>query len=303
VTAYGTAGNGPAYFIVKDRNGRTYQYGNGGNSQVLANGTSTALSWLLNQVTDPAGNSMTIAYTPAIGTAVPSTISWTPTSHGGSSYQYTMTFNYLAANVAASSYYGYVAGTSVQNTNLLAAINIASAGTTIRKYALRYQLADTSGHNKLYQVQECADSGATNCLLPTTMTYQAGSKGLGAPSTLTSSAVATSKIYGAYDFNGDGRNDLTWYGTSGTWWVAFGTPTGYSAPINTGLAGYYPHIVIDKVDGTGLDEFFVSLNSVWYYYKWNGSSFSAISTGIATNGNMDGTYTLADVNVPRRAHC
>ena len=42
VTAFGAAGNGPAYFIVKDRNGRSYQYGNGGNSQVLANGATSA---------------------------------------------------------------------------------------------------------------------------------------------------------------------------------------------------------------------------------------------------------------------
>ncbi len=42
VTAYGSAGNGPAYFVVKTPDGHTLQYGNGGSSQILANGTSTA---------------------------------------------------------------------------------------------------------------------------------------------------------------------------------------------------------------------------------------------------------------------
>ena len=32
VTAYGAAGNGPAYFVVQDRIGRTYTYGSGGSS-------------------------------------------------------------------------------------------------------------------------------------------------------------------------------------------------------------------------------------------------------------------------------
>ncbi|MGB6449730.1 MAG: SpvB/TcaC N-terminal domain-containing protein, partial [Steroidobacteraceae bacterium] len=84
VTAYGSAGNGPAYFIVQTANGLTYQYGEnssgsgGNNSQVLASGTSTAWVWMLNEVSDRAGNTMTITYSTATGTAVPSTISWTP---------------------------------------------------------------------------------------------------------------------------------------------------------------------------------------------------------------------------------
>jgi hypothetical protein len=62
VAAYGTAGNGPAYWIAKDRNGQSYTYGNGGNSQVLATGSTTAAAWMLNEVSDPPGNTMTISY-------------------------------------------------------------------------------------------------------------------------------------------------------------------------------------------------------------------------------------------------
>ena len=42
VTAYGTAGNGPAYFIVQGPHGTQYEYGNGGAAKVLASGTSTS---------------------------------------------------------------------------------------------------------------------------------------------------------------------------------------------------------------------------------------------------------------------
>jgi len=62
VTALGTAGNGPASFKVQTRNGWTYEYGNGGNSQVLATGTSTASFWALDKITDRAGNTLTVTY-------------------------------------------------------------------------------------------------------------------------------------------------------------------------------------------------------------------------------------------------
>ncbi len=58
VTAYGSAGNGPSYFIVQAPNGTRYEYGNGNGSAVLANGTTTVLTWYLDKVTDTAGNTM-----------------------------------------------------------------------------------------------------------------------------------------------------------------------------------------------------------------------------------------------------
>src|ERR1700683_242183 len=86
ITAVGTTGNGPQYFTVQSGNGLTYYYGNnayGQNSQVIAAGSSTALTWLLSKVVDGSGNNYVINYTTLnntlIGTAVPSTISWTPT--------------------------------------------------------------------------------------------------------------------------------------------------------------------------------------------------------------------------------
>lgn len=174
VTAYGTAGNGPAYFIVQGPDGRTFQYGNGGNSQVLASGTSTALTWMLNQVSDPPGNTMTISYSTATGTVVPSVISWTPTSHGAGTYAYTMTFGY-GTNVLPTA--GYVAGTPVQNPNLLGSITINYSGAQVKEYVLTYTASGTTGRDTLTQVQECAAS-TSNCLYPTTISYQSGAAGV-----------------------------------------------------------------------------------------------------------------------------
>jgi hypothetical protein len=109
VEAYGTAGNGPAYWLATDRNGWKYTYGGGGttsNAEVLASGSTTADSWQLSEVEDPSGNSMTITYltTNVTGVVVPNVISWVPASSGSSSYNYTMTFRYGTTG----SVHGYV---------------------------------------------------------------------------------------------------------------------------------------------------------------------------------------------------
>jgi RHS repeat-associated protein len=291
VTASGTAGNGPAYFTVQGRDGLTHTYGNGGNSQVLATGTTTALAWMLNAVSDRAGNTMTIAYNTATGSAVPATISWTPSSHGSSTYNYTMTFTY-GANVPQSSFYGYAAGTVVTNTNLLSAITIAYSGTTVKKYVLTYQTSPTTGRDELKQVQECADSGATNCLPPTVITYQAGAAGVSTTGT-TAVSASSGSVYSHYDFNGDGYPDLI-YQNGSTWYVAFGSASGYGTPISTGISSSTKILAGDLL-GNGQDRILANNGGTWYYYTWNGTSFTPTSTGFAYDSAAT-QYVLADVD-------
>jgi hypothetical protein len=296
ITAYGAAGNGPAYFVVQGRDGRTYTYGNGGNSQVLASGSSTASGWQINEISDRSGNTMTIAYTSITGGAIPATISWTPVSQGSASYSYTMLFGY-GTNVPQSSYYGYVAGTPVADTSLLNTITIEYLGSVVKKYNLTYQAALTTSRYLLSQVQECADAGNTNCLSPTAITYQPGAAGVGSDVALTESraiGINETPLYTTYDLNGDGRNDLLWY--DGTWWVSFATSSGYAAPTNTGITA--ANAVFDSVDGSGVDGILAQVSGVWWYYKWSSSAsaFEGTSTGVAVDTTTSGSFAIADVN-------
>ena len=173
VTAEGSAQSGPAYFEVQGRDGRTYEYGNGGGSQVLAN--STPWVWYLDKVTDRAGNTMTITYCPdssnpgcpaagaIVASTVPSIISWTPSSYGAQTYNYQIVFTYTG-NAPQSSVYGYVGGTAYSNASLLSSISVNYSGTTVKKYVLTYGQSPTTSRDELTQVQECADAGATNCI-------------------------------------------------------------------------------------------------------------------------------------------
>lgn len=250
MTAFGAAGNGPDHFEVHARDGRTYEYGEGGSSQVLATNTATAWIWLLDKVTDRAGNTMTISYTTENGSAVPATISWTPTSSGASSYSYTMQFGY-GSNVPQSSIYGYVGGTLFENTSLLTSITIKYSGTTVKKYALAYQQSPTTGRDEIKQVQECADAAESNCLLPTQFTYQSGQIGISTSATTAISASGFDlRVHN--DFNGDGLSDLAYCaGTPAVVYVSFASQSGFGAPVNTGISCTSP--VYGDLTGSGRD--------------------------------------------------
>jgi RHS repeat-associated protein len=288
VTAYGAAGNGPSYWIAQDRNGRTYTYGNGGNSQVLATGSTTANAWMLDEVNDPAGNTMTISYNTATGSAVPGTISWTPSTQGSSTYNYTMTFAY---GTNPMSVYGYVAGTAVTNTNLLSSISIAYSGTAVKTYYLTYQASPTTGRDELTQVQECAGSDTSNCLSPTVITYQSGTAGV---STAATSALSYATSLAHYDFNGDGYRDLL-YNNGTDWYVSFGSSSGYGTPVSTGIPSSAAQVLPGGLLGNGKDGILAAVGGTWYYYTWNGSSFSSTSTGLAYDSTAT-QYMLADVD-------
>jgi YD repeat-containing protein len=294
VTAYGAAGNGPAYFIVQTADGHTLQYGNGGNSQVLASGSTTALSWMLNEVSDTSGNTMSLSYTTDTGIATPNVISWTPTSHGASSYAYTMTFAYGTNSVPTA---GYVAGTAVQNPQLLSSITVAYSGTQVKQYILTYQPSGTTGLDRLTQVQECAAS-SSNCIYATTVNYQNGSAGVTTSPTTAINSPLSSAIYtmsARYDFNGDGYTDLV-YLVGTTWYVAFGSANGYGTPVNTGITGgMTTSVLFGDLVGAGQAGILANHSGTWWYYTWNGNSFSGVTTDLAFNSSVV-QFALVDIN-------
>ncbi len=323
VTAYNSAGNGPGYFVVQAPNGTQYEYGNpasGSNAQVLATTTTTALSWMLDKVTDAAGNTMIFTYSPAVtgngngttptltGITVPVSISWTPTSYGSASYQYKMAFNYSPApNALQSSISAFVDGTAVTNTELLSSIAVTAtlSGTTstVKQYTLNYTASIPTQRDLLTGVAECADQTLSNCLLPSSFTYQTTT-----PTVSTGSTTVANATFGpiaVYDFNGDGIKDLL-FQSGTTWYVAFGTSTGYSAPVSTGIvttqlsmASFqsitYAGLLVGDVLGTHHDGILAMIANgsggyTYQYYSWTGSAFTSVNTGFLAPGCGAGSY-------------
>ena len=66
IVASGSAGNGPASFVVTTRNGLIYEYGTTTDSRVFAGNSGTVRAWALSRVRDRAGigtgNSIALTY-------------------------------------------------------------------------------------------------------------------------------------------------------------------------------------------------------------------------------------------------
>ena len=101
---------------------------------------------MLNKLTDRDGNAVVFSYNTVTGYAVPSSISWTRTSAGASTYVYTATFAYSTKS-AVDTIKTQVAGQSVQNAQRLSSVTITSAASgsprTVRKYVLAYETSAT----------------------------------------------------------------------------------------------------------------------------------------------------------------
>ena len=137
-----------------------------------------------------------------------------------------MQFNYQTTTQSGSIASAYVAGALYTNPELLSSIEIlingSGGGTVAKDYFLSYSSSTTTGREEVTSIQECADSAKSNCLSPTTVSYNWPATGV---STTVKSALSSSgtNLTTKYDLNGDGCPDLVYY--NGTdWYVSFGSP-------------------------------------------------------------------------------
>lgn len=269
------------YWTVERKNGLIYTYGGGGNSYV-----ADSYEYRLREIRDRSGNKVRFTWKAAdsttSGTTHPVNIEWTQTSSGSGTYIHSMDFIYSAGGNSANSLRKNkrISGALEYDSDLLTAITISTSGTVKRKYVLTYDNSPTTAAKRLAQVTECSDSGATDCFAPTSISYQAGENGV--------EAVGTGfGGDGQYDFNGDGIKDL-WNGSH----VRFGSASGYGAWISAGVSAPQG---IGRLNGTAADQIIGSSAGTLYVYSWNGSTFSATSTGLAASAFPSG-FVVADVN-------
>ena len=214
-----------------------------------------------------------------------------------------MTFKY--SNTTAASQSGYVSTNSYLNATLLTNIEIASAGAVVKNYVLNYSASPTTARETLTSVMECADSGATNCLLPTAISYQHGTVGVASPSTPSGSGSATGGFY-SLDVNGDGRKDIIYSVFSSStntyhWYVQFASGSGYGAPVDTTLVtGQTDPVLFDDFLGNGKIDFLAPQNGYWAMVSWSGTAFVITPTTLALDTNRQPSttndYATADVN-------
>jgi RHS repeat-associated protein len=295
ITAYGAAGNGPQYFIVQGKDGRTYEYGNIGNSRITASGSTTPYMWGIDKVSDREGNNMVFTYNPNAGVTELTlfSIQYTATPATGASYGYQVNFNYASSRSGGTIIAKSVAGGVISLAQQLSNIQVMSVGTLVRQYNLGYSVSPTTRRPMLNSVQECAGASGTDCIRPTTISYQAGAAGW-------STAATATGLTGQYgfvpvDLNGDGIPDAVYGKVSGSnihWYARIATETGYGPELDTGAnttpGVAQPNLIFGAFSGTGKQQFLAPVTSTntWWVYSYNTATqqFTSANTKLAVNG-------------------
>ncbi len=295
IKAFGTAGNGPAYFVVEGKDGLIYEFGNTTDSRIIAKGLTTARSWALNRVRDRDYNEIKYQYIRDLfGAYRLDLVTYAGNSQQGTTAIYSIDLVY-EPRPENEVRFTLVGSGSIREYNRLDRIDVLYNGTTLyRRYDLTYEPGlSAAKRSRLSSVLECAGSGP-ECLPPTTFLYE-DSPGL-APETNTGTVVpVTSSV--PLDVNGDGRDDLVYPSGTGPWMVMFANSSGsYSAPINTlqpstGSAGAIPF----DYDADGRDDLLVPYSGgTWWVLFGSASGLSAPqNTGTATTATGTGANARA----------
>jgi RHS repeat-associated protein len=201
---------GPDYFVVQTREGRTLTFGHTATSLGVAD-NGLRYSWLLNEVRDRAGNTIEVDYTNDGGTFVlgdgtelfpshfhPSVISYT--GHGQTPGNRHVRFSY---EDRSDPFYRFEPnGLYTSERQRLHSVTTYVDTSAVRTYLLHYP---TQYISQMDSITECAGDGsdASQCKPPTTFSYRQE----GGFSPLANAGIDLSAAL-LLDANGDGRQDF-----------------------------------------------------------------------------------------------
>jgi hypothetical protein len=304
ILSHGTAGNGPAWFEMRAKSGQVMEFGHTGDSQILAQGKTTARSWALNKVSDSKANYFTVTWVndSANGQAYPSRVDYT-----GNAAASLATFNSVqfAYETRPDISPQYQAGSLMQATVRLTDVKTYANGALVGDYKLVYQQSQTSSVSEIQSISICGSDGA--CLPATKFTWASGGAAMfsgvggGNPNNWNfggSLPPGTNYIQFWGDFNGDGKSDfalvngLDYYvflsNGDGTFsGVGGGNPNGWNFGGGAPSTNYTPFSGDFNGDGKGD---FALVNGLDYYvFLSNGDgAFSGVGSVNPNGWNFGG---------------
>ena len=314
--AYANCGGGPCSFTVTDRRGTVYQYGGTTDSAVLASGDlfksgtkkGAVRQWLLNQITDLNGNTLTVSYTNSPSTTDGSTI-----SDAGRSYIDTIAYTANGSMTAArqvnflyqqrtDTFTQYLGGGIIETSALLSEIDTAltlpdNSSQTISRFVLTYQTNPNSGFSRLSQVSRC--SGTSECLPEIQLSWSDG------PDSLSQKSLPSNPVTGQScklpngqdsrgwtgDFNGDGLSDIINYPCDPQLFYANGSAFETPIPLSIEFDDY-DNTWVSDFNGDGKEDLYLSNNnsSDNMGQLWLATDATATNKGFACvtqNGSTD----------------
>jgi N-formylglutamate amidohydrolase len=318
ITALGTAGSGPASFLVKTKSGLTIEFGNTTDSRieaVKASGVTsawavgTARAWAQNKISDVKGNYLTVTYSKdsSNGSYLPSRMDYTGNASSTPVLSPGMSVVFVPGAAARQdAVTGYQAGASYLNPKRIAKIQTYVGAALVKEYRLDYATQSTAlDRSQLSSITECDATGS--CLPATSVQWGARKTAafntastwiadFGTANSWTDASVTPRQVV---DVNGDGLPDIVGFGPNGvmvslnngsgfaaaTSWIAqFGTAQGWT---NNSV---HPRQLAD-VNGDGLPDIvgfgpsgvMVALNT--------GTSFATAANWIAQFGTSAGGWS------------
>jgi RHS repeat-associated protein len=156
ITSYGNVGSGPQYFIVKDRMGNKYEYGNTTDSRVMSDDQNHVMLWRMNRMQDVHGNYIDYVYTFYGRESLLKEINFTGNTTIGLLPYNKVSFEYAVGRVDQNTM--YEGGYSLNSKSILQDITITGeGGIPFKKYSFLY------AKDNLYSyLQEVKEYGADN---------------------------------------------------------------------------------------------------------------------------------------------
>ncbi len=209
ITSYGTAGEGPEFFIVETKEGLEIEFGNTIDSRIQAQGRPDILLWNINKITDKFGNYISFIYEnlPSEGKFRIREIVYGCNENVNLSDDDLSRIKFIYG-YRDDPFRAYIGGSKVEQDVLLKKIKVYSGDKLFRKYELDYHL-DIYSH--LIEVIETGKNGLSynsTVFEWENKKYQGNAAFAAETFEYDGDPIKNWEHNITGDFNGDGRSDL-----------------------------------------------------------------------------------------------
>jgi len=230
IISHGATGMGPEWFEVIGKDGSIVEYGKVDNARESSQRKDlTAMSWLINKITDANGNYLLFLYNKKSLEINLKEIQYTGNdSIDPPQMPYNSIKFYYGERIDTSN--AYISGSHIEQTLLLDHIDVQAANTIVKTYKLKYYY---NSYSKLNEVEEYGEDGSR--FNSTVFGYEDGTMQHSERRKSLTGSVDRVNLYA--DFNNDGKTDIFRF-----------TPP--SSPTNYGYWAVHPDM--DKINSTGI---------------------------------------------------
>jgi RHS repeat-associated protein len=275
IKAMGSTGNGPLWFEVKTKDGRTLQYGNTALSRVEGTGRTDVIVWYLSKVTDANGNYMTYTYhnDKTNGEYWLEKIDYTGNSSANLATYNSVVFSYQTRTDIKTD---YIYGTPFKSSKYLYDIKTFCEEVQVRRFLFNYNY---DNYLHLKEIVEYGTDGTTKYNSTLVNWYPQDYSGVS-----DTTSLPTVGGFCFSDFNGDGKTEIISLFNMKMYSLN-SAGTDFDILGSTGL-GTSSKFVTGDYNGDGKVDIVNPLYNSSYsfnYYKSNGTTFnSALSFGPST---------------------